>query len=415
MRILVANWSLSLAGGVEAYLDRVLPALARRGHELAFLCDSHTPGSDKKVRLPASAPCWRISSPGSTAELSATVEWRPDVAWVHLLSDPATEAALLDVVPAVRFAHAYQGTCVSTHKTRLFPWTSPCSRRMGAACLLHYFPRRCGGLSPITMMRLYREQRQRLALARAYGATMTLSEHMRVELVRHGIPAERLHRLPWPLLDREGAPAPERRSAAARDKSATAAWRLLFLGRMDRLKGGDVLLDALPLVRRALGRPLSVTFAGDGIERRRWEAKAARLASGDHFLSFRFVGRVTRDERSGLFADHDVLVVPSVWPEPFGLVGLEAAAHGLPSVAFAAGGIPEWLGDGISGRLAAADPPTAEGLASALVSALESPAALSSLSRGALAAAARISPDAHLDAVVSVLQSASASGNARKR
>ena len=54
----------------------------------------------------------------------------------------------------------------------------------------------------------------------------------------------------------------------------------------------------------------------------------------------------------------DLLVVPSVWPEPFGLVGPEAAHHGVPSAAFAVGGIPEWLVDGVSGHLAAGDRPT---------------------------------------------------------
>ena len=42
----------------------------------------------------------------------------------------------------------------------------------------------------------------------------------------------------------------------------------------------------------------------------------------------------------------DLLLVPSLWPEPFGLVGVEAARRGVPAVAFAVGGIPEWLIDG---------------------------------------------------------------------
>ena len=46
-----------------------------------------------------------------------------------------------------------------------------------------------------------------------------------------------------------------------------------------------------------------------------------------------------------------MLVVPSRWPEPFGMVGIEAMARGRPVVAFANGGIPDWLDDGNTGFL----------------------------------------------------------------
>ena len=58
--------------------------------------------------------------------------------------------------------------------------------------------------------------------------------------------------------------------------------------------------------------------------------------------------------------------MPSVWPEPFGLVGLEAVSAGIPVAAFDVGGVREWLAPGVNGALAPADPPTAEGFAQAL-------------------------------------------------
>ena len=51
-------------------------------------------------------------------------------------------------------------------------------------------------------------------------------------------------------------------------------------------------------------------------------------------------------------AASDLLVVPSVWPEPFGSVGPAAAQHGIPAAAFAVGGIPQWLHEGVNGHLA---------------------------------------------------------------
>ena len=46
-----------------------------------------------------------------------------------------------------------------------------------------------------------------------------------------------------------------------------------------------------------------------------------------------------------------LVAVPSLWPEPFGLVGLDAAALGRPAIAFDVGGIGEWLTDGVNGKL----------------------------------------------------------------
>ena len=68
-----------------------------------------------------------------------------------------------------------------------------------------------------------------------------------------------------------------------------------------------------------------------------------------------------------------MLVVPSLWPEPFGLVGLEAARHRLPVAAFAVGGIPDWLRPGVNGYLAPGDPPTPGGLADAIIACLKDP------------------------------------------
>jgi glycosyltransferase involved in cell wall biosynthesis len=45
------------------------------------------------------------------------------------------------------------------------------------------------------------------------------------------------------------------------------------------------------------------------------------------------------------------VAIPSLWPEPYGRLGPEAFIHGRPAVAFAVGGIPEWLEHGRSGYL----------------------------------------------------------------
>ena len=115
---------------------------------------------------------------------------------------------------------------------------------------------------------------------------------------------------------------------------------------------------------------------------------------------------------AALFDSSDLLVVPSLWPEPFGLVGLEAGMRGLPAAAFAAGGIPEWLTDGINGALAFGIPPAAADLADAIVRCLRDPVEHARLRSGAFELAQRFSPARHLRALMNVIDEISSRSSA---
>src|SRR5205814_287330 len=117
-------------------------------------------------------------------------------------------------------------------------------------------------------------------------------------------------------------------------------WQLLFSGRQELLKGGHILLEALPEVISALNSPVRVIFAGDGRERERLQRQATSLQKSYPNLEIEFSGWLNRDQMEALFMRSDLLVVPSLWPEPFGLVGPEAGLRGVPVAAFNVGGIP---------------------------------------------------------------------------
>jgi glycosyltransferase involved in cell wall biosynthesis len=104
-----------------------------------------------------------------------------------------------------------------------------------------------------------------------------------------------------------------------------------------------------------------------------------------------------------LMRESRLLVVPSVWPEPFGSVGIAAARHGVPAAAFAVGGIPQWLREGINGHLAPGSPPAAAGLADAIVRCLEEPRHYEELSRGARRIGATFTMEDHLPELIRVL------------
>src|SRR5262249_45977008 len=96
----------------------------------------------------------------------------------------------------------------------------------------------------------------------------------------------------------------------------------------------------------------------------------------------------------------------SVWPEPFGLVGLEAAAFGVPAIAFDVGGIREWLTPGENGYLVPRDPLHPTVFADGLVDAFSRPEELAVMRCKAKAVAQQLSLDRHLDRLDEILTTA---------
>jgi glycosyltransferase involved in cell wall biosynthesis len=317
--------------------------------------------------------------------LAEVKAWNPDVCYSNNMALLDVECALLDQAPVVKFMHAYFGTCISALKTHGFPTGRACGRTLGAACLALYVPRHCGALRPTALVDGYRWARSQQALLRRYQRIVIASDHMAEEYMRHGAPRERLVTLPlFPSLP-------------LGPYAGSANHTVLFMGRMTALKGGDVLVRAMPEVVSKLGRPVRLVMAGEGPQRVEWQQLATRLR-----VSAEFPGWLDAEKRMKVLAQSSVLAVPSVWPEPFGLVGLEAAARGVPAVAFDTGGIRQWLRHDISGTLV---PPAAgsHGIAAALTAVLGDRERRERLSRGAHAVAKEMSLDAHTAALERVL------------
>jgi glycosyltransferase involved in cell wall biosynthesis len=361
MRILFLTYFRRKVGGTESYLQAMVPAYLQRGHDIAVCYTDEGPRTRQPFDFPYAVPQWRLEDFGSAGALRRIKDWRPELIFCHGTTDMEFEAEVLKLAPGIFFAHNYV-TCISGLKTRKFPAPTPCTRLFGPGCLAQYFPRRCGGLSPITMVKLYREMSQRLKLMRSYVVIATNSSYLSEEYERHGFAT---HRLPYPVFGDS-----KRRSRTIRD-GAVPYWRLLFVGRMDRLKGGEILLDGLPAIRAGVDRDVELVFVGDGPDRKTWRRKAEQIQSTTSGIRIEFKGWLEKSQVAQAYAEADLLVVPSLWPEPCGVVGVEAGLYSVPSVAFRVGGIPDWLHPGENGFLAPGDPPTAGGLAAAAVRALD--------------------------------------------
>jgi len=258
-----------------------------------------------------------------------------------------------------------------------------------------YFPRGCGGRNPATMLRLYRTQRRRRNILGRYRAILVATRHMADEFSRHGVASACLHVVP--LF------APGVRSDPAPPTEKPRSNRVLFIGRITLQKGLRHLIAAMPRAAADLGRPLTLVVAGDGPDRTASES-AAKLAR----IPNEFLGWVNPDRLLSEMRAADILAVPSVWPEPFGLIGIEAGNVGLPAVAYAVGGIPDWLKSGVSGESAPGEHPNPVQLACALVRALSDDGHLQHLRLGAWQTAGTFSAERHVQRLDTLLRKAAA-------
>ena len=132
-------------------------------------------------------------------------------------------------------------------------------------------------------------------------------------------------------------------NALTRSRVAVAVARLVpcVLGRLVSDKGVDLLLEALALLRQQHLAP-RLTIIGDGPERPALQAQA-EAAGLSHQVSF--LGPLSGEPLRAALARHRVIVMPSRWAEPFGIVALEGMACGCVPIGSSGGGLAEALGN----------------------------------------------------------------------
>jgi len=332
MKILHFNEFGSTVGGVERYIADISNALASAGHETVLV--SFAPEDASKL-MPGTVQIVASRTEVVLAGIDRVMDdFRPDVAYVHAVYDPQVIHWILSRLPAIAYIHSPYLVCPG-YALFLRRSSQVCGRTAGPGCVVNaQIERCCFGRNPIHHVRRLRQVRSLLEATSKVDALVG-SEFMRRQLIANGLSAQRVSVLA-PFLVNESV------SEYTRTSDPTV---ILFGGRVTAEKGLRQLIEAL----KSLQADWQLIVAGDGPDRAACEQLAERL---DIAQRIEFAGWVEPAQMKALYQRCAFVVMPSLGPEGFGRIGPEAFVHGRPVVAYAVGGIPDWLEDGETGYLA---------------------------------------------------------------
>jgi len=336
MRLLFVHECFGAMAGAEVNAYVTAAELKQRGHTIGIL---HGPETGKSSEL------WReiflerfpvASGSNSETAVIAVKQFKPDVLYVHKMSDlTILDTLLKSGKPLVRMVHDHDIYCMRSYKYNPLS-RNICVRPASPYCI---FP--CGAV--ITRNRNgawpfkwvgYLTKKREIGLNRQFQRMVVATEYMKNELLRNGFDPARIE---------IHAPVP-RNNRAPLQSSFSDRNLIIYAGQLIRGKGVDVLLKSLS----QLQVKFECLILGDGNHKDYCQQLCHKLGLADRVF---FKGYVPPEQMVSCYSEASVAVMSSVWPEPFGAAGLEAMRYGLPVVAFDAGGIKEWLINNVNGFL----------------------------------------------------------------
>jgi glycosyltransferase involved in cell wall biosynthesis len=240
--------------------------------------------------------------------------------------------------PLVYTLHNHNSYCPSGTKY-LTERKVCCDRKMSSmGCVWGHIVDGCGSRRPGNIIQNLRRAYQDMETLKKLKVTViTISEYMREQLIANGLPCEQ-------TINLYHGSSVSKSIAEPLTQEVHNKQRILFVGRIVPDKGVGWLLKAMTNVNEQI----KLDIAGEGWEKPQLEKLAMELRLSDRVS---WHGWCDQEKLDRLYRQSFAIIFPSVWPEPAGLVTLEAYRHYRPIIASSVGGIPEYLCDGKTGLL----------------------------------------------------------------
>jgi glycosyltransferase involved in cell wall biosynthesis len=330
MNLLYVHESLGSLGGAEANVLITATEMKRRGHRVGLLTRRATGRNEAAWHALFGADVFWLERDAFPAIVA---RFDPLVVYVHKWDDlDSIETMLASGRPLIRMVHDHDIYCLRSYKYNVFT-RNICTRAASAYCVfpcLAPIKRNRDGGFPIKFLS-YRAKRREIALNRRFQRHLVVTTYMRHELEINGFDPHRIEIFP---------PVP--RPGEALRPSFSERNLLVYAGQIIRGKGVDVLLRAMAQVKSKF----ELIILGDGNQRAECEALSRQLGLADRVT---FKGFIPQAELTAYYRDASGVLLSSVWPEPIATIGLEVMRYALPVIAFDAGGIKDWLHDGVNG------------------------------------------------------------------
>jgi glycogen(starch) synthase len=347
MRILAISsfYPPHFVGGFELGCQRVMEELARRGHDVGVLTSTHGVGRPqaqgnvyRQFRLHEPwglAGVWhagRVEAHNQRVLRRVLADFRPDVVtvWcVWRLSNSVLPLLSRRRLPTVLAVSDYCLLERNEQNYWLSYWRWKSRGRLRA--LLK-------GLARRVVARFVPTEVAAVRWENSFFTSATL----RRRHAEAGLPAAAGRVIHW------GVDVEAYRTGDRARPGPAGSPRVLFAGQLEAVKGVHTLLEALPRLSRRATAPLAVCVAGAGADASYLARLGAQAGALNGKCAVRFLGKVPSEKMPDVYRAHDVLVLPSVWEEPFSLTLLEAMAAGLCVVGTTRGGSAEILQDGVN-------------------------------------------------------------------
>lgn len=388
MKILIIHDVGALVGGAEYSLANIRRDLMQRGHDVRVVTGdrpSPEPGfsdyifASRDASVPGKFLHYLYNSSAKQTISAAIGDFRPDVIHAGTVTriSPAGVKAMKGT-PTVMDLRDYGLMYPDLHK--YLPREEYCGYGDGSCC-----PRHVGYLRYyFDLVRIYLHRRRFGQIS----AFIVNSEYVKKL-------AELMGMKPAVVINSPVDPIPEEPQREAGTRNS-----ILYAGRLEPEKGVLQLLDSFELVRESIPDAV-LLMAGEGSLS---DELRSRIADRGLSESVEMLGFLRREELQRWYSRIRVAVVPSLWPEPFGLVGPEAMAFGVPVVASGRGGTKDWLHDGENGLIA--DPGDARDLASAITRLLQDDVLYQDLVRNAVESVRRFRLQGYIDKLEEVYREA---------